>query len=320
MCTAVNRRGENHLFGRTLDFETSYGEQITVTPRGYTLHFRYLPPKVRHYALIGMTTTAAETPLYYDAMNEKGLCMAGLLFSHSAVYQPPAHGAENVASFELIPYVLGQCKNVAEARALLAAVRVVDTPYSAALPASPLHWMIADKEDCLVAEPVADGLRLYDNPAEVLANEPPFPLQWHHLQNFQALSPAPPKNALAPHLPLSVYSRGMGALGLPGDLSSPSRFVRAAYHRYHAAPADEDPHGLHQFFHILETVSVPRGSVLLENGAAPYTLYASCCQPAKGRYYVATYTRRCPTVFSLNDTDMDGTRMTHFSFPATQTL
>ena len=320
MCTAVNRRGDSHLFGRTLDFETSYGEQVTVTPQGYALKFRHLPPKARHYALMGMTTTAADAPLYYDAMNEKGLCMAGLLFPHSAVYLPPVKGAENVTSFELIPYVLGQCRTVTEARALLSAVRVVDTPYSDALPATPLHWMVADGTGCLVAEPTADGLKLYDNPIEVLANEPPYPFQWQNLQNYLALSPAPPQNTLAPSLPLAAYSRGMGALGLPGDLSSTSRFVRAAYHRHHATPLPEDPDGLHQFFHILGAVSVPRGSVTVENGACSYTLYTSCCQPATGRYLVATYTHPTPVAFSFDSADIDGTELTHFPFPAAEKL
>ena len=320
MCTAVNRCGDGHLFGRTMDFEMSYGEQITVTPRGCTLFFRHLPPKARHYALIGMTTSAAESPLYYDAMNEKGLCMAGLLFPHSAVYRPLSKGAESVASFELIPYVLGQCRNITEARALLSTVRVVDTPYSDALPVTPLHWMVADRMGCLVAEPTADGLKLYDDPFEVLTNEPPYPFQRQHLQNYLALSPAPPQNTLVPTLPLAPYSRGMGALGLPGDLSSSSRFVRAAYHRHHATPLPQDPDGLHQFFHMLGTVSVPRGSVVLENGACPYTVYTSCCQPSTGRYWVTTYTHPTPVAFSLNDADIDGTELIHFPFPTVEEL
>lgn len=68
-------------FGRTLDYEVSYGNQIVITPRNYALRFRHTEDQPHHYAIIGMGLVAENYPLYYDAMNEKGLCMAGLNLS-----------------------------------------------------------------------------------------------------------------------------------------------------------------------------------------------------------------------------------------------
>lgn len=314
MCTAVNCRGGVHLFGRTLDYEKSYGEQVALTPRRYPLRFRHGPTAERHYALIGTATTAAEEPLYYDGMNEKGLCMAGLLFPRSGVYLPPAAGGLNVASFEMIPFVLGQCATVPQARALLQTVTVTDTVYSPTLPPTPLHWLVADETGAFVAEPTAEGLKLYDNPIEVLTNEPPFPFQLQRLQDYLPLSPAPPQNALCPTLPRANYSGGLGAFGLPGDLSSGSRFVRAAFHAHHAAP-DEKAGAVQRFFHILDTVSVPKGSLQTAAGEKPYTLYAACCAPAARTYYVTTHTQRGITAYPMGE-DIDGSSLSVYPFPA----
>ena len=121
-----------NLFGRTLDLDTHFGEAPTLTPRRYPFSFADCYPLTHHYALLGMATvmdgTAARGyPLYAEAMNEKGLCMAGLRFAESAVYAPrPQAGFLNLAPWELIPYLLGTCATVAEARACKA--RLGDPP------------------------------------------------------------------------------------------------------------------------------------------------------------------------------------------------
>ena len=115
MCTAATYKTKDFYFGRTLDYEFSYGEQIAVTPRNYPFHFRYMGDVANHYAIIGMAHVAADYPLYYDAVNEKGVGMAGLNFVGNAYFPEVTEGKENVASFEFIPWVLGQCANMKEA-------------------------------------------------------------------------------------------------------------------------------------------------------------------------------------------------------------
>ena len=92
--------------GRTLDYEFSYGDQITVTPRNYPFSFLHLPSLSHHYAMIGMACVMDDYPLYYDAFNEKGLGIAGLNFVGNAVYFDPKPEKDNIAQFELIPWIL----------------------------------------------------------------------------------------------------------------------------------------------------------------------------------------------------------------------
>jgi choloylglycine hydrolase len=155
--------------------------------------------------------------------------MAGLNFVGNAVYGRPESGKENIAQFELIPWILAQCATVRDARKLLETVNITDTAFSADLPPAQLHWMIGDREAVITVEAVREGLRIYDNPVGVLTNNPPFDEQLFNLNNYLNLSAQEPENRFSDKIDLKPCSRGMGALGLPGDWSSPSRFVRAAF-------------------------------------------------------------------------------------------
>ena len=119
MCTAISYKTQDHYFGRNRDLEYSYEESVTITPRNFPFAFRKEATMEKHYAIIGVAYVHSEYPLYYDAVNEKGLGMASLNFPGNAVYQHEKEGTYNVTPFELIPWVLGQCKNVQEAKQLL---------------------------------------------------------------------------------------------------------------------------------------------------------------------------------------------------------
>ena len=289
MCTAATYKTKCFYFGRNLDYERGFGEQVVITPRLFPLPMRHLPDLTRHYAMIGMASVQDGYPLYYDAVNEKGLCMAGLNFVRSAVYGPCAPGKANVAQFELIPWLLGRCATAAEARDLLAESRITDDAFLPGLPPARLHWLLADREQCFAVEQTAEGLRVYEDPAGVLTNEPPFPMQLFRLNDYAQLSPQPPENRFSPALPLETYSRGMGAMGLPGDLSSPSRFVRAAFTRLNSRSGDGEAESVSQLLHILGAAAQQRGCCVLEDGACELTLYTSCCNADTGVYYYTTY-------------------------------
>lgn len=313
MCTAATFAGKDFYFGRNLDYEFSYGDEVTFTPRNYPFHFRKLPELPSHYAILGMAYVTDDYPLYYDAINEKGLGIAGLNFVGNAVYQPETAGKDNVAQFELIPWLLGQCASLAEARELLGRMNLVNVPYSTQLPLAQLHWLMADKTGAITVEATADGLHVYENPVGVLTNNPPFPLQMFHLNNFRALSPRTPENTFAPGLALTDYSRGLGGLGLPGDLSSQSRFVRAAFVRMNAlADAADEASCVSQFFHILGAVEQQRGCCELKDGKYEITLYTSCCNATRGIYYYTTYDNRQITAVDMHHEDMDGTALVRY--------
>ena len=155
MCTAATYRTKDFYFGRTLDYEFSYGEEIVITPRNYEFNFQHMGQAKEYYAIIGMAHVAGDYPLYYDAINEKGIGMAGLNFVGNAVYAEVTEGKENVASFEFIPWVLRQCATMDEVRALLAKINLVGTPFAEQFPASQLHWIIADENEAITVESVA---------------------------------------------------------------------------------------------------------------------------------------------------------------------
>lgn len=289
MCTAATYKTEDFYFGRTLDYDFSYGDEVTVTPRNYCFHFRNVSILRCHYAMIGMAHIAENYPLYYDAVNEKGLGMAGLNFVGNAVYKEMEKGKYNLAPFELIPWLLGQCATVKEAKEKLDEVNLINVPFNEELPSSQLHWLIAGHGEAITVEATESGIHVYDNPVGVLTNNPPFSEQMFNLNNYMHLSTKEPKNQFCSRLPLHVYCHGMGALGLPGDLSSQSRFIRAAFVKMNSISGNSETESVSQFFHILGSVEQQRGCCDLGDGKYEVTFYTSCCNTKKGIYYYTTY-------------------------------
>ena len=312
MCTAATYRTKDHYFGRTLDYEVSYGEEVVVTPRNFPFHFRHMGGLSSHYAIIGMATVAGEYPLYYDATNEKGLSMAGLNFPGNADYKPLAEGKDNVATFELIPWLLGQCATVEEAKAYLARMNLANTPFGPQFPVSPLHWIIADRDCAITVESVREGIRIYDNPVGILTNNPPFDYQMTNLTNYMSLSTEPPENHFSDQLDLTPYSRGMGMLGMPGDLSSASRFFRVAFTKLHSVSGTSESESISQFFHILGSVAQQRGCVHMGEGKYEITIYTSCCNTDRGIYYYTTYENSQITGVDLHRENLDGQQLSRY--------
>ncbi len=294
---------QHHYFGRNLDLEGSFGEGVVIVPRGYRFRFRHMP-EASGVAIIGIAIVQEGYPLFYDAVNEFGLGMAGLNFPKSAVYLPIKEGEANIAPFEFIPYVLTHCKNLEEVRALLKGVRLAAINFSPQFPATPLHFMVSDKTGSLVVEPTSEGLQVYENPVNVLTNNPPFPVQLTRLNDYLNLSPYEAENRFSSAVALERYSRGMGAMGLPGDWSSASRFVRAAFMRANIVAGEGE--GVNAFFHMLAGVVMPRGCVRLKEGVYEETVYSCCCDTARGDYYYTTYSNPTPRLVSLRSAPLDG--------------
>lgn len=316
MCTAVSYQTKDHYFGRNLDLEFSYHETVTITPRNYPFRFRCMGDLEKHYAMIGMAYVNENYPLYYEATNEKGLSMAGLNFPGNAHYKVEVEGQDNVSPFEFIPWILGQCADLKETKILLERINLVDISYSEQLPLSPLHWMVADKNGCLTVECVREGLKIYDNPAKVLTNNPPFDIMLFQLNNYMHLTNQPPVNRFCSDLELNTYSRGMGALGLPGDLSSASRFVKAAFTRLNSVSGESESESISQFFHILGSAQQQRGCVQMPDGRYELTIYSSCCNTDTGIYYYTTYENSQITGVDMHREDLDGSTLV--SYPMVQ--
>ena len=305
MCTAVSYLSKDHYFGRNLDLEYSHNESVTVTPRNFCLPHRKCAAMSTHYAMIGIATVAENYPLYYDATNEHGLSMAGLNFPGNAVYQPEKAGCDNVTPFEFIPWILGQCKTVEEAIPFLKRTSLIKIDFNDQFPLSPLHWILADRNRAVTIEPLSDGLVIYENAVGVLTNNPPFDYHMHNLKNYLHLSSKEPENCFAPQIKLTPYSRGIGAYGLPGDLSSASRFIKAAYTKLNSVSNGSDSADISQFFHILGSVAQQNGCVQVDNGYEK-TVYTSGCNTDKGIYYYTTYENQCISAVDLHRCNLDG--------------
>lgn len=317
MCTAATYVSRDHYFGRNLDLEYSYHEQVTVMPRSFPLRFRNAEADAafrktageRHYALIGMAFVAGGYPLFYDGINEAGLGMAGLNFPDNCDFREVTAGKVNVASFELIPWILGSCRTVEDARVMLEGVNVTNQAFSEKLPPNPLHWMIADRQKQIVVEQTKAGLKIYDNPVGVMTNNPTFDIQLTLLANYRNVTAEQGSTRFADGLDLHAYSRGMGGMGLPGDLSSASRFAKVAFTRMNSVSGEDESASVSQFFHILGSVEQQRGCCRLGKDQYEITIYSSCCNQDKGIYYYTTYENSQINAVDLHRENLDDTEL-----------
>ena len=312
MCTAATYKTKDFYFGRTLDYEFSYGDEITITPRNYEFKFKETEQIKNHYAIIGMAYVAENYPLYYDAINEKGLGIAGLNFVGNTHYSSKEEGKDNITQYEFIPWILSQCTTVKEARQLVEKMNFLNEPFNEQLPLAQLHWIIADKEEAITVEAMKDGIKIYENPVGILTNNPPFDKQMFALNNYMNLSPKSPENKFAKNINLDRYSRGMGAIGLPGDLSSQSRFIRASFVKMNSVSKDTENESVSQFFHILNSVDQQRGCCEVDDGKYEITIYTSCCNASKGIYYYTTYDNHQITAVDMHKENLDSEELIRY--------
>lgn len=312
MCTAIAMPNGDCFFGRTLDLEYHYNETVTLSPRNFPFWSPSGSQVLGKYAIIGMATVVEDYPLYYDGMNEHGLCMAGLHFPGNGVYLEPTEGVENLPPYALIPRVLSSCASLTEAKALLTEIRLVDRPFSTEYSLTPLHWMISMKGESIVVEPMADGLKVYENPMSVMTNNPTFPAQMAGTPRYNGLRADEPTDWLVDPSLLPASYRGLGAVGLPGDYSSHARFVRGVFLRENTPPLAEKD-GVIGFFRMMEAVSIPRGVIRTKDGRLVHTIYTSCCDPKNLTYYYTTYDHPSVTGVRLSEAVMNGTNLIRYS-------
>lgn len=319
MCTAISLLTKDHYFGRTLDLEYSYEERVAVTPRNFSFKFRMEEELKSHYAIIGMATVTENYPLYYEATNEKGLSVAGLNFPTSAVYEEPEDGKHNIGVFELIPWILGKCSSVDEARELIENTNIIGMDFSNSFPVAYLHWMISDRDYSIVLECTQNGKNIYYNPVSVMTNNPEFPMQIFNLNNYMSLTREEPETRFAEGFNLNKYSNGLGALGLPGDCSSMSRFVRGAFSRLNSVCGESENESISQFFHILGTVSTPLGVVRVGDKFSK-TVYTSCCNTDKGIYYYTTYGNNQISAVDMHKENLDSCNLSVYNLVTEQQI
>lgn len=289
MCTSLSFKTKSKYFGRNLDLEWEFGNKVAVTPRGYEFALKNGEPFRTKYALIGAAAIEKDYPLYAEAANEKGVAMAALNFPGNAKFFYPKGGALNLAQYELFPYFLGNCASLEEIKHLLVKLNITSIPFSDGIPPSPLHWMFSDGDESIVVEQTESGLHVYDNPVGVMTNNPPFTYHLSNINNYMNLSTRSGANNFSATLDLKAYCGGMGAIGLPGDTSSASRFVRAAFYKWNSVCGDDEKCSVSQFFRILDSVAMINGSTYSLDGQCEKTLYSCCINLDTCTYYCKTY-------------------------------
>lgn len=305
MCTSIAMKTRDFYFGRTMDIEYSFNECVVFTPRNYPVNFRKAGNMCRHYALLGMGTVIEDFPLYAEAVNEKGLCIAGLNFPDSAYYPPKEDEKRyNISPFELIFWLLGKCASVSEARKLLEDTHFINIPFNEKTPLTPLHWHIADSESSIVLESTKRGMEIYDDPAGVLTNNPSFDFQMTNLCQYMNLTTGCPKNCFSDMA--APFGQGLGSFGLPGDFSPSSRFVKAVYLNLNSVCEEDEQGSISQFFHLLNAVTVVRGSVLTQDDACDITSYSCCINASKKIYYYTTYSNSQITAVDMRRENLNG--------------
>ena len=223
-------------------------------------------------------------PLIFDGMNEYGVCIAGLNFKTSARFFAARSGRVNLASHEIIPYVLAMAKSALEAKNILTRVNITADKFNTDTDIATLHFMVADKKSSFIAEQTEMGMSVYEDRFGTLTNEPTYPLQLLLACRIPSIN----NGKRASDFPCAdLLSFGEGALGLPGDPSSPSRFARAAFGVRFGCAKDKKE-ALATAARILESVSVIRGSVS-EGGEDYKTRYLSVMDINDFKYYYRRY-------------------------------
>ncbi|UPO76352.1 choloylglycine hydrolase [Arthrobacter sp. Helios] len=292
MCTGIRfSDGSGNLYlARNLDWTAGYGERVVVTPTGYAARSPFSAvPRIQH-AVIGMGIVEEDTPLYFDCGNDAGLAVAGLNFPGYADYAPePVDGATNVAAYEFPLWVASQFASVDEVEAALGSVVIVDKPINEKYPSSLLHWFIGDSKRAIVVEYTSDGMHVFENDVDVLANQPGF--TWHHenLRNYLNTSPDFPEKVVFGRANLVPFGSGSLMRGIPGDYYSPSRFVRAAYVNTHYPDKMTEEANVSRAFHTLQQVAMVEGCAAMGSGEFEKTIYTGLFSSRTMTYYWNTY-------------------------------
>jgi len=320
MCTCISFKTKDNYFGRNLDLECRFGEKVVITPRNYEFQLRKEEIFKTKYAMIGMATVIDNYPLYAEATNEKGLSIAGLYFPDYAYYKDQEKAKINITPFELTPWILGNFETIEELRKVINNLNLINISFSEKIELTPMHFMILDKKESIVLEQTKEGLKIYDNPIGVLTNSPPFSYHLTNLNNYLNLTPEFAENRLTEKIGLKAYSNGMGSFGLPGDTSSSSRFIRAAFNKLNSVCDEDEESSVSQFFHILDSVSMIRGSTITKNNKYDITNYSCCINIDKGIYYYKTYNNNQITAIKLNKCNINSDKLEIFELIENQQI
>ncbi|MGL5634335.1 MAG: choloylglycine hydrolase [Sarcina sp.] len=321
MCTSLTLlSNENkHLFGRNMDIEYTFGQSVGIVPRNFEYQNRIMKTTEKtKYAIIGMMTIMEGHPMLADGMNEKGLAIAGLNFPIYSYYESETKsGMTNIGVYDFMLWVLANFDSLESVKKELDNVNIMSIPFSPTTPVPTLHWMITDKTGkSIVVEKSKEGLKVFDNNIGVLTNSPTF--DWHttNLKQYISLDANQPEKTNWSLEELNPLGQGLGLIGLPGDFTPASRFIRVAYLRQAALKYDADSVNVDEFFHILANVAMVRGAVRTPK-LSDITQYTSCMNLEDNIYYYNTYNNNQINAIKLCNEDLEAKELKLFDYKDT---
>lgn len=317
-CTGIRLKTQdgNYIFARTLEFDAEFlPHEIIAVPRNYKfigqtpLGKPGMPWEVK-YAYVGFNPSGIN--LVDDGINEKGLACGGFFFLQYAKFEDVTEKdyPKTISSMELVSWILGNCASVAEVREQLPKIHVSGVIFPTLGFIPPVHCMVADKTgDAVIIEYVDGKLNMYDNAVNAIANSPDYIWHTKNVCNFIGLKPDINPPITINGKEYSQPSQGSGAFGLPGDFTSPSRFIRAMFLANAATQGKNIDDGISIAFHILNQFDIPRGTNRgMEPGGKKIdeaTQWTSAADLTNSRYYYHTYNDRSVRMIDLNKLDLN---------------
>ncbi|XZM34237.1 choloylglycine hydrolase [Clostridium perfringens] len=325
MCTglALETKDGLHLFGRNMDIEYSFNQSIIFIPRNFKCVNKSNKKELTtKYAVLGMGTIFDDYPTFADGMNEKGLGCAGLNFPVYVSYsKEDIEGKTNIPVYNFLLWVLANFSSVEEVKEALKNANIVDIPISENIPNTTLHWTISDiTGKSIVVEQTKEKLNVFDNNIGVLTNSPTF--DWHvaNLNQYVGLRYNQVPEFKLGDQSLTALGQGTGLVGLPGDFTPASRFIRVAFLRDAMIKNDKDSIDLIEFFHILNNVAMVRGSTRTVEEKSDLTQYTSCMCLEKGIYYYNTYENNQINAIDMNKENLDGNEIKTYKYNKTLSI
>ena len=322
MCTSFTYEDADGKFflSRTMDFGFELGGRPVVIPRQH--HFNSDVAANGFAGPLGFVGAGRNVGQYLtvDGVNEAGFAAATLYFTESKYSPAPLAGHVNLASHEMIPYLLGNMHSVSELRDRLATLNVVavKNKFMGDI-VVPLHWIVTDASgDCAVLEAEGEGLQLYDNPVGVMTNSPDFPWHVKNLKNFAQLQPTLAAGTKYGALQADGFGAGTGAVGLPGDYTSVSRFVRMAFLREHAEKVHGQAAAVNTISHLLGSLDIPRGIKISADGSSDYTQYRGYMDMSRHAYFMQPYDDQTITKVALTEDLLNAAEQTEFPLAQAQ--
>ncbi|MFT4007710.1 MAG: choloylglycine hydrolase family protein [Lacrimispora sp.] len=295
MCTAItlkSQQGET-FFGRNMDFSYEIEPHLYIVPRDYQWDNALYGGKIRNsYRFIGIGQKLDGLLAFFDGVNEMGFAAAALYFAGYAAYDvpPEPQSPDQIASFDFLHYILGRCASVKDLTDVLKNLAIVGQEDPVTGTVAPLHWIAADRSgECVVIELTERGREVFYNPIGVMTNSPDF--QWHmtNLRNYMEADPRQKDEAWWGNVRLTPFGQAGGTQPLPGGYTSPERFVRTAYLKTHIPMPQSSEEAIVSCFHVMESVTVPKGAVITSRNAYDYTKYTAFINTNTCEYFFKTY-------------------------------